>query len=223
MTLTLLLLIACILCIYGKVHLQCFYLSLAGLYLSRDNPTLLEIQEFLLGIQEPVMFDKVFTEIVESLKVAGEWGVANELQVRGATKSNPVHLFGVWLANAAATTRPATWADFVQLLRKAGVDEGVVQTIPGGPWDSHQSDVFHVSVGQQPPVTAKAVQELSTKQVDQPRGVCSGRASFTQTNLLCVHTLLCQIVIQWNLYMTVTLGTWPTGCFTEVACLYSLY
>ena len=30
-------------------------------------------------------------------------------------------------------------------------------------------------------------------------------------------------IIQWNLYKTVTLGTWPTGCFTEVACLYSLY
>ena len=102
-----------------------------------------------------------------------------------------MHLFGAWLATAAATTRPATWADFVQLLRKTGVDEGVVQTVPGGPWDSHQSDVFHISVGQQPPVTAKAVQELSTKQVDPPRGVSSGRASFTQTNLLCVHTLLC--------------------------------
>ena len=99
------------------------------------------------------MFDKIFTEIVESLKVAGEWGVANELQERGATKSNPMHLFGVWLATAAATTRPATWADFVQLLRKAGVDEGVVQIVPGGPWDSHQSDESHISVGQQPLVT----------------------------------------------------------------------
>ena len=141
------------------------------------------------------MFDKVFTDVVESLKVAGEWGVANKLQESGATKSNPMHLFGVWLATAAATTRPATWADFVQLLRKAGVDGGVVQTIPGGPWDGHQSDVFHISVGQQPPVTAKAVQELSTKQEDEPRGVCSGRASFIQTNLLCVQTLLCQSVV----------------------------
>ena len=137
------------------------------------------------------MLDKVFTEVVESLKVAGELGVANELQESGATKSNPVHLFGVWLATAATTTRPATWADFVQLLRKAGVDEGVVQTVPGGPWDSHQSDMFHVSVGQQPPVTAKAVQELSTKQVDEPRGVCSNSVSFMQSNLLCVHTVLC--------------------------------
>ena len=92
--------------------------------------------------------------------------MANELQESGATKSNPMHLFGAWLATAAATTRPATWADFVQLLRKAGVDEGVVQTVPEGPWDNHQSDVFHISVGRQPPVTAKAVQELSTKQVD---------------------------------------------------------
>ena len=170
---------------------QCLHFSLAGESLSGDNPTLPEIQEFLSGFQEPVMFDKVFTKIVESLKVAGEWGVANELQERGATKSNPIHLFGVWLATAAATTRPATWADFVQLLRKAGVDEGVVQTVPGGPWDSHQSDMFHVSVGQQPPVTAKAVQELSTKQVDQPRGVCSSSVTFTQSNLLCVHTVLC--------------------------------
>ena len=192
MTLTLLL-ITCILCIYGKVHLQCFYLSLAGLSLSKDNPTLPEIQEFLSSIQEPVMFDKGFTEIVESLKVAGEWGVANELQERGATKSNPVHLFGVWLATAAATTRPATWPDFVQLLRKAGVDEGVVQTIPGGPWDSHQSDMFHTSVGQQPPVTAQAVQELSTKLVDQPKGVCSSSVLCMQSNLLCVHTVLCKV------------------------------
>ena len=138
-----------------------------------------------------MVFDKVFTEVVESLKVAGELGVANELQESGATKSNPVQLFGVWLATAAATTRPATWADFAQLLRKAGVDEGVVQTIPGGPWDNHQSDVFHISVGQQPPVTAKAVQEFSTKQVDQPRGVCSNSVSFMQSNLLCVHTVLC--------------------------------
>ena len=119
-----------------------------------------------------MLFDKVFTEIVESLKVAGEWGVAKELQQHGATKSSTMHLFGVWLATAAATTRPATWADFVQLLRKARVDEGVVQIVPGGPWDSHQSDVSHISVGQQPPVTVKAVQELSTKQVDQPKGVC---------------------------------------------------
>ena len=174
---------------------QCYHFSLAGESLSGDNPTLPEIQEFLSSIQQPVMFDKVFTEVVESLKVAGEWGLANELQESGATKSNPMHLFGVWLATAAASTRPATWADFVQLLRKAGVDEGVVQTVPGGPWDSHQSDVFHINVGQQPPVTAKAVQELSTKQVDEPKGVCSGRASFTQTNLLCVHTLLCQSVV----------------------------
>ena len=141
------------------------------------------------------MFDKVFTDIVKSLKVAGEWCVANELQEHGATKNSPMHLFGVWLATAAATTRPATWADFVQLLRKAGVDEGLVQTIPGGPWDSHQSDVSHISVGQQPPVTAKTVQELSTKQVDQPRGVCSSSVSFTHSNLLCVHTLLCQSVV----------------------------
>ena len=140
------------------------------------------------------MFDKIFTEIVESLKVAGEWGLANELQERGATKSNPMHLFGVWLATAAATTRPATWADIVQLLRKAGLLEGVVQTVPGGPCDSHQSDVFHISVGQQPPVTAQAMQELSTKQVDQPRGVSSGSVSFMKSNLLCVHTLVCQSV-----------------------------
>ena len=26
-------------------------------------------------------------------------------------------------------------------------------------------------------------------------------------------------IIQWNLYKTVTLGTRPTGCYTEVACL----
>ena len=141
------------------------------------------------------MLDKVFTDIVESLKVVGEWGVANELQERGATKSSPMHLFGVWLATAATTTRPATWADFVQLLRKAGVEEGVVQTVPGGPWDSHQSDVSRISVGQQPPVTAKAVQELSTKQVYKPRGVCSNSVSFTQSNLLCVHTVLCQSVV----------------------------
>ena len=141
-----------------------------------------------------MLFDKVFTELVESLKVAGEWGVAKELQQHGATKSSPMHLFGVWLATAAASTHPATWADFVQLLRKAGVDEGVVQIVPGGPWDSHQSDVSHISVGQQPLVTAKAMQEFSTKQVDQPRGVCSSRASFTQSNLLCVHTVLCQSV-----------------------------
>ncbi len=162
---------------------------------SKDNPTLPEIQEFLSSIQEPLVFDKVFTEIVESLKVAGEWGVANELQESGATKSNPMHLFGVWLATAATTTHPATWADFVQLLRRGGVDEGVVQTIPGGPWDSHQSDVFHTNVGQQPPVTAQAVQELSTKQVDQPRGVCSSSVSCTQSNLLCVcvHTVLCKV------------------------------
>ena len=120
------------------------------------------------------MFDKVFTEIVESLKAAGEWGVANDLEERGAAKSNPMHLFGLWLATAAATTRPATWADFVQLLRKGGVDEGVVQTIPRGPWDSHQWDMFPISARQRPQVTAAAVQELSSKQVDQPRGVCSG-------------------------------------------------
>jgi len=162
---------------------------------SKDNPTLPEIQEFLSSIQEPLVFDKVFTEIVESLKVAGEWGVANELQERGATKTSPMHFFGVWLATAAATTRPATWTDLVQLLRKARVDEGVVQTVPGGPWDSHQSDVFHTSVGQQPPVTAQAVQELSTKQVDQPRGVCSSRASLMQSNLLCMPTVLCQSVV----------------------------
>ena len=34
---------------------------------------------------------------------------------------------------------------------------------------------------------------------------------------------LYKIIIQWNLYKTVTLGTWPTSCFTEVACSYSLY
>ena len=141
------------------------------------------------------MFDKVFTEIVESLKLAGEWGVANELQEHGAIKNNPMHPFGVWLATAAATTHPATWSDFVQLLRRGGVNEGVVQTVPGGPWDSHQSDVFHISVGQQPPVTAKAVQELSTKQVDEPRGVCSDSVSFTQSNLFCVHIVVCQSVV----------------------------
>ena len=141
---------------------------------SRDTPTLPEIQEFLSGIQEPVVFDKVSAEIVDSLKAAGEWGVANELEERGATKSNPMHLIGLWLATAAVTTRPATWADFVQLLRKGGVDEGVVQTIPRGPWDSHQLDMFHISTRQQPQVTGVAEQELSSKQVDQPRGVCSG-------------------------------------------------
>ena len=30
-----------------------------------DNPTLPEIQKFLSSIQEPVVFDKVFTEIVQ--------------------------------------------------------------------------------------------------------------------------------------------------------------
>ena len=174
---------------------QSLHFSLVGESLSGDNPTLPKIQEFLSSIQEPVLFDQVFTELVQSLKVAGEWGVANELQQHGATKSSPMHLFGVWLATAATTTRPATWVDFVQLLRKAGVDEGVVQTVPGGPWGNHQSDVFHISVGQQPPVTAQAVQELSAKQVDQPRGVCSGSVSFMQSNLLCMHTLLCQSVV----------------------------
>ena len=120
------------------------------------------------------MFDKIFTEIVDTLKAAGERGLANELQERGAAKSNPKHLFGLWLATAATTTRPATWEDLVQLLRKAEVDEGVIQTVPGGPWDSHQSDVFHANVRQQPQVTARAKQELSTKQVDQPIGVSSG-------------------------------------------------
>ena len=120
------------------------------------------------------MFDKIFTEIMDTLKAAGERGLANELQERGAAKWNPEHLFGLWLATAATTTRPATWEDFVHLLRKAGVDEGVVQTVPGGPWDSHQSHVFHTNVRQQPQVTAQAVQELSTKQEDQPTGVSSG-------------------------------------------------
>ena len=104
-------------------------LLLAGLSVSRENPTLPEIQEILSGIQEPVVFDKVFAEIVDSLKAAGEWGVANELEECGTTKSNPVHLFGLWLATAATTTRPATWVDFAQLLRKGGVEEDIVVTI----------------------------------------------------------------------------------------------
>ena len=137
--------------------------------MSRDNPTLPEILEFLSGIQEPVVFDKVITEIVQYLKNAGELGLANELQEQGAMKSNPLHFFGLWLATAASTSRPSTWTDFVQLMKKGGVDEGVIQTIPGGPWGSHQGDVFHVT--QQQPVTAAAVQELSTKQTDQPKGM----------------------------------------------------
>ena len=164
-------------------------LLFAGQSVSKDNPTLPEMQEFLSGIQEPVVFDKVFAEIVDSLKAAGEWGVANELEERGATKSNPVHLFGVWLATAAVTTRPATWVDFVQLLRKGGVDEGVVQTIPRGPWDSHQLEMFHISPRQQ--VTGVAEQELSSKQVDQPRGVCSGsllpEVAETALSAACMH------------------------------------
>ena len=139
---------------------------------SRDNPTLTEVQEFLSGIQEPGVFDKVFTEIVHTLKAAGERGLANELQERGAAKSNPMHLFGLWLATAATTTRPATWEDFVQLLRIARVDESVVQIVPGGPWDSHQSGAFHTNVRQRPQVTAESKQ-LPTEQMDQARGVCS--------------------------------------------------
>ena len=114
------------------------------------------------------MFDKVFAEIVQYLKNAGEFGLANKLEEEGATKSNPLHFFGLWLAAAASTSRPSTWADFVQLMKKGGMGEGVIQTIPGGPWGSHQGDVFHVT--QQQPVTAAAVQELSTKQIDPPRG-----------------------------------------------------
>ena len=30
------------------------------------------------------------------------------------------------------------------------------------------------------------------------------------------------LLIQWNLYIVVTLGTQPVGCYTEVACLYSV-
>ena len=44
---------------------QCYHFSLAGESLSGDNPTLPEIQKFLSSIQEPVVFDKVFTEIVQ--------------------------------------------------------------------------------------------------------------------------------------------------------------
>ena len=29
------------------------------------------------------------------------------------------------------------------------------------------------------------------------------------------------LLIQWNLYIVVTLGTQPVGCYTEVVCLYS--
>ena len=29
------------------------------------------------------------------------------------------------------------------------------------------------------------------------------------------------LLIQWNLYIVVTLRTQPVGCYTEVACLYS--
>ena len=29
------------------------------------------------------------------------------------------------------------------------------------------------------------------------------------------------LLIQWNLYIAVTLGTQPVGCYIEVACLYS--
>ena len=136
----------------------------------RDRPTLLAIQQFLSGLQEPMVFDKVFDRIVEYLKNAGELCLASELEEQGATKSNPLHFFGLWLATAASTSRPSTWADFVQLLRKGGVNEGVIQTIPGGLWGSHQGDVFPASVAQQQPVTAAAVQELSTKQIDSPRG-----------------------------------------------------
>ena len=121
------------------------------------------------------MFDKVFTEIMQYLKNAGELGLANKLEEEGATKSNPLHFFGLWLATAASTSHPSTWADFVQLLKRGGMGEGVIQTIPGGPWGSHQGDVFHVT--QQQPVTAAAVQELSTKQIDPPRGMFSGRRS----------------------------------------------
>ena len=138
--------------------------------MQRDSLTLPSIQRFLLGLQEPMVFDKVSDRVVEYLKNAGELGLANELEEQGALKSNPLHFFGLWLATATSTSRPSTWADFVQLLRKGGVDEGVIQTIPGGPWGSHQGDVFPASATQQQPVTAAAVQELSTKQNDPPRG-----------------------------------------------------
>ena len=150
----------------------------AGLFVSRDNPRLPEIQEFLSAIQEPVAFDMIFTEIVQYLRNAGEFIIASRLEKQRATKSNRLHFFGLWLATAASTSRPSTWADFVQLLRKGGVDERVIQTVPGGPWGSHHGDAFHVT--QQQPVTAAAVQELSlpTKQTDPPRGtyvcMCSG-------------------------------------------------
>ena len=110
---------------------------------------------------------------MDTLKAAGERGLANELQERGAAKWNPEHLFGLWLATAATTTRPATWEDFVQLLRIARVDESVVQTVPGSPWDSHQSGAFHSNVRQQPQVTAES-KPLLMEQMDQARGVCSG-------------------------------------------------
>ena len=29
------------------------------------------------------------------------------------------------------------------------------------------------------------------------------------------------LLIQWNLYIVVTLGTQPVGCYTEVVCSYS--
>ena len=146
--------------------------------MSRDNPRLPEIQEFLSAIQGPVVFDMVFTEIMQYLRNAGEFVIASKLEEQRATKSNCLHFFGLWLATAASTSRPSTWADFVQLLRKCGVDERVIHTVPGGPWGIHHGDAFHVA--QEQPVTAAAVQELSlpTKQTDPPRGtyvcMCSG-------------------------------------------------
>ena len=139
------------------------------------------------------MFDKVFTEIVDTLKAAGERGLANELQERGAAKSNPKHLFGLWLATAATTTRPATWEDFVQLLIKGGLVKDMVRAIPGCHWDSHQTDVLHVSARQLPQITAKAEQELSTKQVDQPKGVCS--SSLLPELVEAVSSIVCTHII----------------------------
>ena len=36
-----------------------------------------------------------------------------------------------------------------------------------------------------------------------------------------IQPLDCGLFIQWNLYIVVTLGTQPVGCYTEVVCLYS--
>ena len=93
--------------------------SYAGVSVSKGNLTLLTMKRSLSNLQELVVFDRAFSEVVEYLKNAGEEDLAKELEEQGARKSDPLHIFGLWLATAATTSCPSTWEEFCLLLRKA--------------------------------------------------------------------------------------------------------